>query len=51
MLKITLLLYLVGFSVGSSVLVVFPVPEKSHGVLGDILVRTLLSVGHEVLIS
>lgn len=30
------------------ILVVFPIPGKSHGILGDAVIRHLLSAGHEV---
>lgn len=33
---------------GSAVLVVFPVPSRSHTLLGDHLVSTLLHAGHNV---
>lgn len=34
--------------VGSRVLVVFPIPSRSHTVLGDSIVKILLGAGHEV---
>lgn len=30
------------------ILVIFPMPGKSHGILGDGVVRHLLNAGHEV---
>lgn len=36
------------FTEGFKVLVVFPVPGKSHSILGNGYVRHLLNAGHEV---
>ncbi|XP_041982969.1 UDP-glucosyltransferase 2-like [Aricia agestis] len=42
------LLLLFGVCSGYKVLVVFPVPGKSHAILGEAYVRHLLEAGHEV---
>ncbi|KAJ8711847.1 hypothetical protein PYW08_008801 [Mythimna loreyi] len=39
---------MLAFSEASKVLVVFPMPSRSHGNLGDGIVRNLLKAGHEV---
>ncbi|XP_026501426.2 UDP-glucosyltransferase 2-like [Vanessa tameamea] len=48
MLKLAILLYFVRLCNSSKILVVFPVPEKRHGILSDSLVKALLEEGHEL---
>nr|WEU75328.1 uridine diphosphate-glycosyltransferases 48G1 [Glyphodes pyloalis] len=48
MLSSAICLCLVHVSVASRILVVFPVPDQSHSVLGDAVVKTLLQDHHEV---
>jgi hypothetical protein len=44
----TLLIVLAAPVYGDNILVVFPVLDRTHGLLGDSIVNTLLSIGHEV---
>lgn len=53
MAKVVLMILLtivlgVDFGAAYKILVVFPFPSSSHGILGDGFVRHLLDAGHEV---
>lgn len=50
MVLLTIVLGL-SFGAANKILVVFPVPSSSHGILGDGFVRHLLGAGHEVCLN